>query len=79
MNPRLAHLLVRLYPHPWRERYGVEFEALLQTACGGLRASANVVPSVSLHVVEITFSRGFEFYLRSHSFNGLVHLTSWAC
>jgi len=43
MNPRLAHLLVRLYPHPWRERYGVEFEALLQTACGGLRASANVV------------------------------------
>jgi hypothetical protein len=43
MNPRLAHLLVRLYPHPWRERYGVEFEALLQATCGGLRTSANVV------------------------------------
>ena len=43
MNPRLAHLLVCLYPRPWRERYGAEFEALLQTGGGGLRASANVV------------------------------------
>jgi hypothetical protein len=43
MNPRLAHLLVRLYPRPWRERYGVEFETLLETTCGGLRAPANVV------------------------------------
>jgi hypothetical protein len=43
MNPRLAHLLLRLYPRPWRERYGVEFEALLQTSHGDLRASANVV------------------------------------
>ena len=43
MNPRLAHLLVRLYPRPWRERYGVEFKALLQTVRGGLRPSANVV------------------------------------
>ena len=42
MNPRLAHLLVCLYPRPWRERYGAEFEALLQTSHGGLRASANV-------------------------------------
>jgi hypothetical protein len=42
MNPRLAHLLVCLYPPPWRERYGAEFEALLQTGRGGLRASANV-------------------------------------
>jgi hypothetical protein len=43
MNPKLAHLLVCLYPRPWRERYGAEFEALLQTGGGGLRASANVV------------------------------------
>ena len=43
MNPRLAHLLTRLYPRPWRERYGAEFEAHLQTGPGGLRASANVV------------------------------------
>jgi len=26
------------------------------------------MPSVALHVVEFTFSRGFESYLRSHSF-----------
>ena len=43
MNDRLAHLLVCLYPRPWRERYGAEFEALLQTGRGGLRTSANVV------------------------------------
>jgi hypothetical protein len=43
MNPRLAHLLVCLYPRWWRERYGTEFEALLQAGRGGLRPSANVV------------------------------------
>ena len=43
MNPRLARLLVRLYPRAWRERYGAEFEALLETGRGGLRTSANVV------------------------------------
>jgi hypothetical protein len=46
MNPRLAHLLTRLYPRAWRERYGAEFEELLQTEGGGLRASANVIWSV---------------------------------
>jgi len=48
MNARLGHLLVCLYPHPWRERYGAEFEALLQTGPGDLRTLANVVWS-ALH------------------------------
>jgi hypothetical protein len=48
MNPKLTHLLVRLYPRPWRERYGVEFETLLQNGDGGLRAAANVAWS-ALH------------------------------
>ena len=48
MTPKLARLLVRLYPRPWRERYGAEFEALLQSGDGGLRAVANVVWS-ALH------------------------------
>ena len=48
MNPRVAHLLVRLYPRAWRERYGAEFEALLQSRRSGLRTSANVVGS-ALH------------------------------
>ena len=43
MNDRLAHLLVRLYPRPWRERYGGELEALLQTRRVDLLTSANVV------------------------------------
>jgi hypothetical protein len=43
MNPRLAHLLVRLYPRPWRGRYGAEFEALLQAGRGDLRTSVNVI------------------------------------
>jgi hypothetical protein len=43
MNRVVAHLLTRLYPHTWRERYGVEFEALLQNGRGDLRTSANVL------------------------------------
>ena len=42
MNPTLARLLLRLYPRPWRDRYGAEFEALLQTGRGGLRTSVDV-------------------------------------
>jgi hypothetical protein len=48
MNPKLAHLLMRLYPRLWRERYGAEFEAFLQNRQGGLRESANVVYSALL-------------------------------
>jgi len=48
MNPRLAHLLVRLYPRAWRERYGVEFTTLLQTGRGGVSTSADVFWSALL-------------------------------
>ncbi len=43
MNRRLARLLMSLYPRRWRERYGAEFEALLETGRGDLRTSINVV------------------------------------
>jgi hypothetical protein len=43
MSPRLARWLVRLYPRDWRERYGEEFEALLQEGTGGVRALVNVL------------------------------------
>ena len=43
MSPALARLLARLYPRPWRERYGAEFEALLLDGRGGLGTAANVV------------------------------------
>jgi hypothetical protein len=42
MNPKLARLLIRLYPRSWRERYGAEFEELLETGHGGLGTWANV-------------------------------------
>jgi hypothetical protein len=49
MNPRLARRLVRLYPRAWRERYGAEFLALLESgsaqtsALALLRTTANVI------------------------------------
>jgi hypothetical protein len=42
MNSKLARLLVRLYPRAWRERYGAEFVALLESGRGGVLTSANV-------------------------------------
>jgi hypothetical protein len=45
MKPALARALTRLYPRPWRQRYGVEFEALLEESRGGLMAWANVARS----------------------------------
>ncbi|MGE5292071.1 MAG: hypothetical protein ACM3ML_33780 [Micromonosporaceae bacterium] len=38
---RLAGVLTRLYPASWRERYGEEFEALLEQCPGGPRMVAN--------------------------------------
>jgi len=43
MNPRLARLLTLLYPRGWRERYGAEFEALLQDEKSGFGAALNVI------------------------------------
>lgn len=43
MNATFARLLVRCYPRAWRDRYGWEFEELLQTSRGGLRESADVI------------------------------------
>jgi hypothetical protein len=45
VNERLVHLVIRLYPRSWRDRYGEEFEALLIAEPGSLRALVNVVRS----------------------------------
>ena len=45
MKARHARWLVRLYPRQWRNRYGEEFEALLQESSGGLLAFVNVLAS----------------------------------
>ena len=43
MNPKLAALLIRLYPRKWRERYGAEFKELLESGPGGAGTLANVI------------------------------------
>jgi hypothetical protein len=43
MNPRLARLLTQLYPPAWRERYGEEFQAMLELDHGDLRTLANSI------------------------------------
>jgi hypothetical protein len=43
MKPATAHLLARLYPRRWRQRYGAEFEAMLVDGPLSLSASINVV------------------------------------
>jgi len=45
VKARHARWLVRLYPRQWRNRYGEEFEALLQESSGGLLAFVNVLAS----------------------------------
>ena len=43
MNRRFAHLLTRMYPRPWRERYGAEFEDLLVEGRGDLGTWVDVI------------------------------------
>lgn len=45
MNRGLAHLLTRIYPRRWRERYGEEFEDFLLAARGDVRTWIDVVRS----------------------------------
>lgn len=45
MKERVARLITCLYPRPWRDRYGEEFEALLIAQPGSLRNIINVVCS----------------------------------
>jgi hypothetical protein len=52
MSPWLARLLTRLYPPAWRERYGEEFEAMLEMERGDIGKLANSVWSALCeHVV----------------------------
>jgi len=43
MKTGLARVLVGLYPRVWRERYGAEFEAVLEAEHGGLGTAVDVV------------------------------------
>ena len=70
MNATVARILVHCYPRSWRERYGVEFEALLQDSPGGLGEAIKIV-GAALH------ERAFPSQLHvanepPHSFSFLV-------
>jgi hypothetical protein len=43
MNRRVAHLLTRLYPRRWRERYGEEFEDFLLDSRGDVKTWMDVM------------------------------------
>ncbi|HWG19237.1 MAG TPA: hypothetical protein VG225_01825 [Terracidiphilus sp.] len=73
MNGGLAHLLTRLYPRAWRDRYGPEFVAFLEDSRGGVRASANVVWSA---LCERAFpTRGGQ--MDPHAHPGSLRFHSW--
>jgi hypothetical protein len=43
MNAAMARLLTRIYPRRWRERYGQEFQAHLETSSADFFALVNVL------------------------------------
>jgi hypothetical protein len=70
MNRAIAQLLTRLYPRAWRERYGEEFEALLQNGHGDLRTTANVLWSaLGEHIVP---TRGGNLDQPANSFGTII-------
>ena len=71
MNPRLARLLVRLYPFSWRRRYGAEFVALLESGKGGLGTAANVCWSAIAERIVPTH----ELTIENHQ--GVLQFRSW--
>ena len=78
MNPRLAHLLTRLYPRAWRERYGAEFKALLETGHGDLRTTANVAWSALCERILPTQGVAMDHASRSVRFQSWCVQAPWA-
>ncbi len=74
LNRVVAHLLTRLYPRAWRERYGEEFEALLQDGRGGLRTAANVLWSALREHIFPT--RGGDMDRQINSFGAIIRRPS---
>lgn len=74
MNPKLARLLTRLYPRPWRDRYGAEFEALLLEGRSGFGTFANVVWSAVYERVSPTL--GGKMNRDSLSFGSVTRMPS---
>lgn len=78
MKPRAAHLLTRLYPRAWRQRYGAEFKDFLESEHGGVRASANVVWSALREHVIPTQGAAMEQTAPSPPFHSWCIRAPWA-
>ena len=76
MHRIVAHLLTRLYPRTWRERYGVEFEALLRDGPSDLRTSANVLWSALREHVIPTRGGNMDQPVNSNSFGAIIRRPS---
>jgi hypothetical protein len=74
MNPRIARRLTRLYPRAWRQRYGEEFEALLEAGPSDLRTLANSIFS-AVHE-HISPSQGGNMDPNPSSFRALMRRPS---
>jgi len=74
MTPRFARMLTRLYPPAWRERYGEEFEAMLEMGPGDLGTVADSVWSaLREHVIP---TRGGNMELDTNSFGAMMRRPS---
>jgi hypothetical protein len=70
MNPRLARLLTRLYPPHWRERYGEEFQTLLEMGPSNVRTIANSIRSaLREHIIP---TRGHPMTQNPNSFSAMI-------
>ena len=63
MNPGLSRIVIRLYPLSWRERYGEEFMALLESSPGTTRNILDIV----LAAIKQRFSTNAEVLMQSTS------------
>jgi len=65
MKRRLAHLLTRMYPRRWRERYGEEFEDLLLTGRGDVKTWMDVVKAAVSERIHPTIGGAMNEYRTS--------------
>lgn len=70
MNRIAARMLTQMYPRPWRDRYGSEFEAHLEDGASGIRGAVNVIWSAFCERIYPTIGGNME--QPAYSFGGVI-------
>jgi hypothetical protein len=70
MNRIAARMLTQMYPSPWRDRYGSEFEAHLEDGASGIRGAVNVIWSAFCERIYPTIGGNME--QPAYSFGGVI-------